>query len=255
MFAFTNPEAFSQVLYSSTNATYSQNFNTLGTNVSLAWSNNLTLDGWYALAPSTNPVVISNQTGTSTSSTLANFGSTTTAVNRSIGWVYANSLGDVGTFASIGFGLSNTTGMTLDTFTLSYIGREWRGYSNNTPTLSFQYKIGGTFDNIATNALSGATWTNYIALDFNLPVTNNNARLDGALAPNFTIISNTVSDLAWSNNSVLWIRWRQQNLAGFDAQMAIDEVSFSAVPEPSVYAMLGLAGVALAGYCIRRRRC
>lgn len=247
--------ALAQVSYSDTNNTYTQNFDSLGTNASSVWANNTTLAGWYALGPLTNPVVIANQTGTGTTGTLANFGSTGTATDRSLGWVYANSIGVAGTFASIGFGISNVTGLTLSSFSLAYTGREWRGYSNNTPVLSFQYKIGGTFDNDATNSLSGNTaWTDFTGLDFILPVTNNNLRVDGSVAPNFTAISNTVSGLSWADEEVLWVRWRQQNLAGTDAQMALDDLSFTAVPEPSTYALLALSGLALAGYAARRRR-
>lgn len=247
--------SLAQVSYSDTNNTYTQDFNSLGTNSSSVWANNTTLAGWYALGPLTNPVVISNQTGSGTTGILANFGSTATATDRSLGWVFANSIGAAGTFASIGFGISNSTGLTLESFSLAYTGREWRGYSNNTPTLSFQYKIGGTFDNDATNSLSGNTaWTDFTGLDFILPVTNNNLRVDGSVAPNFTAISNTVSGLSWLNDEVLWVRWRQQNLAGTDAQMALDDLSFTAVPEPTTYAMLALAAAGFGAHVIRRRR-
>ena len=253
--AFAATSSFAQIAYTSTNNTYTENFDSLGTNASSAWANNTSVAGWFALAPLTNPVVIANQTGTGTTGTLANFGSTATATDRSLGWVYANSVGAAGTFASIGFGISNATGLTLSSFSLAYTGREWRGYSNNTPALSFQYKIGGTFDNDATNSLSGNTaWTDVTSLNFLLPVTNNNLRVDGSVAPNFTAISNDVSGLSWLDNEILWVRWRQQNLSGTDAQMALDNVAFSAVPEPSTYALLALGAAGLAAYRFRRRK-
>ncbi len=258
MFAFTNPEAFSQVLYSSTNITYSQNFNTLGTNTTDPWENNATVSGWYALGSSNAfnpPTSIVRSTGTGTTAALANFSATSTNTNRSIGWIFANAVGAPGTFASIGFGLSNSTGQTLDAFTLGYIGRQWRGYSNNTPNLTVQYKLGGTFDNSLTNSLAGdVNWISLSALTFVLPSTNITTSTDGLSEGFFESFNTNVTGVAWSNEQVLWFRWRQENLSGTDAQLAIDDVTFSAVPEPSTYMLLALSGISLAGYIMRRRR-
>jgi len=225
--AVTALASTSQAQFNLTTTNYSQDFNSLGTNASSVWANNTTLAGWFALGALTNPVVIANQTGTGTSGTLANFSSTATTTNRSLGWVFANSIGGAGNYASIGFGLSNSTGLNLDSFSLAYTGREWRGYSNTTAALSFQYKIGGSFDNDPTNSLTGS-WTDFSSLNFVLPVTNANVRVDGLVAPNFTSLSNSVTGLSWGTGQVLWLRWRQQNLAGTDAQLALDDIVFGA---------------------------
>jgi len=249
--------SFAQIAYTSTNNTYTQNFDSLGTNASVAWTNNTSLTGWFALASLSNPVTIANVTGSGTTpSGLANFSSNSLASNRSLGWIVGNASGVAGTYVSLGLGISNATGSLLDSFSLAYTGREWRGYSNNTPNLFFQYKIGGSFDNTTTNALSGPGWTDFSALNFVLPVTNANAQVNGLLSPNFTSISNTVTGLTWNSDEVLWVRWRQQNLSGNDAQMAIDDLSFTAsvVPEPSTYAMLALAAAGLGAHVVRRRR-
>ncbi|MFM8684028.1 MAG: autotransporter-associated beta strand repeat-containing protein, partial [Chthoniobacterales bacterium] len=63
-------------------------------------------------------------------------------------------------------------------------------------------------------------------------MTNNNAQVNGLNSPNFTAISNTVTGLTWSTNQVLWLRWRQQNLAGTDAQLALDDLVFNAFGTP-----------------------
>jgi hypothetical protein len=63
---------FAQILYSSTNSTYTENFDSLGTNASSVWAKNSSVAGWFALGPLTNPVVIANQTGTGTTGTFDN---------------------------------------------------------------------------------------------------------------------------------------------------------------------------------------
>ena len=247
-----------QAQVSLTTTNYSQNFDSLGTNTSSVWANNNTLAGWYALGSLTNPVTIGAQTGTGTSGLLANFSAVQTNSNRSLGWVFANSVGVAGTYASIGLGLSNSIGSDVNSFTLAYTGREWRTYTNNTPVLSFQYKIGGTFDNDPTNSLTGS-WTDVSSLNFILPVTNSavsGTSVNGLSSPNFTVISNTVSGIAWATNDVLWLRWRQQNLAGTDAQMAIDDISmdFTLVPEPSSSILMVLGAASLIGIRAMRRK-
>jgi autotransporter-associated beta strand protein len=217
--------------FSLTTTNYTQNFNSLGTNATSAWSNNVTLPGWFASAQLvTNPTAILNQNGsTAGSGTWANFSSSSTNTDRSLGWIVGNSTAsELGSMASFGFGLSNSTGLRLGSFSLGYVGREWRGYSNSTAKLSFQYKLGGTFNNDPVNAVSGGGWTDVPALSFVLPVTNANTAVNGLVAPNFTAISNTVAGLTWLTNQVLWLRWRQENLPSVDPQMAVDDVVFTA---------------------------
>lgn len=236
---------------------YTQDFNSLGTNSVSGWSNNTTLTGWYALAPAAafNPATnIITQTGSGSAGALANFSSGAVNENRSLGWVYANSIGAVGAFASIGVGFSNQTGETLSSFQVSYIGREWRGYSNNLPSLSVQYKIGGNFDNLPVDGAVGGSWVDLPALTFTLPVTNNSIQLDGLLEGNYLSLTGGSFDLDWEEGVVLWLRWRQENLSGTDAQLAIDDVSFSAVPEPQMVVLLLCGGAVLLTHRVRSRK-
>jgi len=237
--------AQAQVLYTTGN--YTQNFNSLpNTGSAAAWTNGSTLAGWSAIAPLLTPTTITPQTGSGTSGLLASFGADTNS-NRSLGWVYANALGAAGTQASIGFGLTNNNAFTLTEFTLGYLGRQWRTNSTTPGTLTVEYKLGGSFDN------SNTGWTSLSALTFTGPNTTGSTSVDGYLAANTASLSSSVTSLSWASGTSLWVRWRDTNDSGTDAQLAIDDVNFAAIPEPSTWALIGL-GSAFMMWNLRRKR-
>ena len=62
----------------------------------------------------------------------------------------------------------------------------------------------------------------------------------------------TVTISGWNDGTDLWIRWFDANSTGFDQGLAVDDFSFSAVPEPAAgAALMGLVALTLAG--LRRR--
>jgi hypothetical protein len=145
---------------------------------------------------------------------------------------------------SIGFGLTNDTNQTLSSFTLGYLGRQWRTNGDTPGNLVVQFKLGGAFDN------DNAGWTDINALTFTGSNTTGSTSIDGYLAGNIATLSTTVSDVEWNHGQALWIRWRDFNDAGTDAQLAIDDVSFSAIPEPSTWLLITFG---LSALIIRRK--
>ena len=100
----------------------------------------------------------------------------------------------------------------------------------------------------------GALYT-WISLHGSPEVSNTTATaLDGNAAANRKAdISHTFSSLNWAPGADLWIRWRDRAPSGNADGIAIDNVRFTAVPEPTGVAFVVAAG-SVAGLLRRRRR-
>lgn len=66
-----------------------------------------------------------------------------------------------------------------------------------------------------------------------------------------TAFSHTVSGLSWEDDQFLVLRWSAIDLTGQDNGLAIDDLTFSAVPEPGSTILVALG--ALLGVGVRRR--
>jgi hypothetical protein len=151
-----------------------------------------------------------------------------------------------------GLRLTNATGMTLSEFTIGYTGEQWREAATPTvpnQTITLDYRLGGTaIEDGGFTELAGPATT------FNSPtdgsasggsVNGNNA------AFRTTGLGTTVTGITWAPSTDLWIRWTQIQNGGNDHGLAIDDVTFSAVPEPSAVlfgaVVCGVLGVTWAG--------
>ncbi|MGI8604558.1 MAG: hypothetical protein ACR2OZ_16420 [Verrucomicrobiales bacterium] len=145
--------------------------------------------------------------------------------------------------------LTNNTGATLDNFTLTFDGEQWRdGQATTGETLSFDYSTTAT----TVDWFSTAAFTAVPALNFTSPVvagiSTTGTAVDGNVAGRVEDISATVSGVAWAPGTDLWLRWSDPNGAGADDGLAVDDVRFSAaVPEPAGVVLFALGAVSLLG--------
>jgi hypothetical protein len=275
-----SPEARAVVSYNTIDSIYNQNFDSLpitpenvslgATSAGLGWTDDnatpgagqYSILGWYLYHPivQSEGGVNGNQrmrigAGTSNTGAFMSFG-LSGVTERALGGVASNTLAAAGAEMFIGVRLTNNTGATLNSFTLSYNGEQWRDGGSNTGTpvahtLNFMWSTTAT-------AISdpSSSFTTVPQLSFTSPVFTNlagGAGVDGNGVGRLAIASFTVEGINWLAGTDLWLRWADVNNAGNDHGLAVDDVSFSAntIPEPGVCAALILGLTTLAS---RRRR-
>jgi hypothetical protein len=227
-------------LYDTLDSVYTQNFDALssvGTNN--AWVDDTTLSGWLA-----NQNDYRASDGTGNAGGLYSFGSN---ADRALGSIASNSTNTI----QFGLRLTNDTGATLDQFTVSYDGEQWRNSGQQAiQSLIFSYAIG-------TSLSLASTTTAVPQLNFSGPIFSNSAgKLDGNVAPNRVAgISFQVSGVNWASGQQLLLRFDDPDSSGSDHGLAIDNFQFvgsAAVPEPSTL-LLGISSLLACGYRRRNR--
>lgn len=235
--------------------TYSQNFDSLGTSRielddSQATALSIGIAGWSAArsaSPSTKPDFGVEVWAASNlnNAGLYNFGTTADASDRSLGSI------SYGVTYAFGARFTNTTGAEIDSLTISFDAEFWRTTASTTQTLNFTYGfLGGAVT--ATNFLSTGTATAVSQLSVTAPSSGTNVVQDGNLSGNRTSISYTLTNLNWAPDQTLFLRWQDSDVSGHEAGIAIDNLSLSAIPEPS--SASALAGAAAIGLVALRRR-
>jgi len=278
MFAAVN-EARGQISYSIVGSSYFQDFNSLPNtpeNTSIQalvpWTDNsissgtqTSLPGWYLFHPITQAEggLNGNQRmrfgpGSANTGAFWSYGSSASA-DRALGILGANTLAAVGADIYAGLRLINDTGVTLDSFTLSCDGEQWRdgGSAAGTPTqqsMTFMWSTTATSISDANSA-----FTTMAALGYSSPVfvasTTGAGAVDGNVAGLVPLGPVTVSGINWLPGTDLWLRWSDVNHPDNDHGLAIDNVSFTAaVPEPSIWILVGVgcAGL-LMSHRLRKR--
>lgn len=241
------------VVYTTPASSYTQNFDTLTTGTtSQAWSNDSTLTGWHLFrqpAPGTAITTYVANDGTGNAGSFISYGTAGTT-ERALG-----GLGSGGTYFGspasntvagwIALSITNGTGSTLTGFTLGFDGEQWRNGGNTAAqTMVLEYGFGASFDTVATWTAPGGTfdWTSVVNASAAAAVNGNVAGLVTGRGGSVTT--------SWSAGDTLWVRWAERNDSGNDHGLAIDNVSFTAVPAPGVIALAGSGLLIMA----RRRR-
>ncbi len=232
--------AEAQVSLTMLGSAYTQNFDSLaqaGTNI--AWTDNTTIVGWYATRTTYNA-----GTGSSNTGAMYSFGvlGANPVTDRALGGVGS---GGTGTFYWAARFVNNT-GSTITSLDVSYMGEQWRDGGAAVPaaqTMAFQYQVANA--GVITDADTPATgWTAVSPLNFTSPIfvnTATGAALEGNLAANRTARVATISSLSVAPGQEIWIRWQDQNDAGNDHGLAIDDLSVT--PQGGVGVQLSINDV------------
>jgi hypothetical protein len=263
------------VSYSIVGSSYTQNFDSLPnspTDTSLGnspagWTDdnaspgagNFSIVGWYLYHPTvaTEGGFNSHQrvrigAGGATTGAFMSYGASGNT-ERALGSLNSNTLTPAGSDDYIGLRLSNNTGQTLYSFTVTFDGEQWRDGGAaipNAQSLVFMWSTTATAINDPNTSFITAP-----ALNFTSPVFVNagsGAAVDGNSAGKVSGITATVEGINWETGTDLWLRWNDLNNSGNDHGLAIDDFSFVAqVPEPATYALIGIG---IASVLIFRRR-
>ncbi len=244
--------AHADISVTSPSFTYSETFDSLSTSTTASpWVNDSTLTGWSLIngAGAAVPTIVGGS-GSSNTGSFYSFGaagSTERALGSAAsGGAYFGSPASGAVAGWIALSLTNTSGGTLDSFTVGYRGEQWRNGGNTSPqSLVLEYGFGSSFGTVAG-------WTG-LAI-FTSPVVGATAAaVDGNTAGLVSGLGGTVT-APWAAGDTLWLRWSDLNDVGNDHGLAIDNVNVSVgvVPEPQAWALM-LAGLAALGFIVRRR--
>ena len=183
-------------------------------------------DGWYLSETGTgaNTTYLADNGGSGSGNTFS-YGATGSN-ERAFGSLTSNSVKPI-----IGARLRNDTGTALTEIAVTFTGEEWRlGVAGRADRLDAQYSSNATSIGDAT-----ATWVDVDELDFSTPNTGATpGALDGNLAANRTLVSDSITGLNLAPNETLWVRWRDLDVASNDDGLAIDDVSFAPAGGPPV---------------------
>ena len=218
---------------------YSQNFDSLSGSGPIAWTNDSTLAGWELYrkpAPGTPITSITGASGGSNAGAFYSFG--LGDGDQALGGVGSGgtywgspSTGSVAGWMAVG--LTNDTGSSIDAFTVSFDGEQWRdGGNTNTQNMVLEYGFGSSFDSISAWTAPGGNF------DFVSPSTAGPAGARDGNDPTNRVagLGGEVPGINWTAGDTLWLRWIEDNNTGNDHGLAIDNLVLSTetIVEPPV---------------------
>ena len=186
-----------------------------------------TLPGGWALAEAgsnANATYLADDGATNSGNTYS-YGATGSG-ERAFGMLRSGSLQP-----TLGAHLRNDSTLVVHAIDIAYTGEQWRlGASGRTDRLDFQYSL-----DAGSLADGTATWQDVDALDLASPTTTGSVgALDGNAAANRTGVSGRIDGLSLAPGGTLWVRWMDQDIAGAEDGLAIDDITFAIDGEPPV---------------------
>jgi hypothetical protein len=221
------PTAQAQLSYTTAGSTYNQDFTGLGTANIVTTNGDLgsvipAVNGWFfretsATAPGN--VTVTAGTGSGNGGDTYHFGATGNT-ERALGGLQSGT-----NIPTIGFYLTNNTGVTLNQVAIAYTGETWRiGATGRADKLDFQYSTDAT-------ALNNGTWTDFDGLDYANSAAA--ATASGSMLQSASI-SGTITGVNIPNGGTLFIRWNDFNASGSDDGLAVDDFSLTAIASPVI---------------------
>lgn len=211
---------------------YSENFNSLpassGANNSLQWTNNQTLQYWYAARTDyagLNSFPMRATDGSYGGPHFCSFRtSNPTGANRSLGAIAAANANNQKVHFAWGVRFKNETGAVLRRVTVTYAMEQWRkSESTNEQPLRFSYKVSGspiTSLSADENAYSKVPFLNAMS-----PVTAGAATaLDGNLAANRVVVTHSFN-ITVNNNEEIMLKWFDEDDSKVDHGLSIDDLN------------------------------
>jgi len=213
------------------NTTYKQDFDTLGSSTSTAYS--YLPYGWYLFENGSSSVAAdqkySADLGTSNAGNMYSYGTSSGSTDRALG-----SIGSGSNQPVYGVLIQNNTGQTITSFRVKFDIEQYRYGGGRTVLDSSPAEI--SFGN--TNLTSQSTiWTKVPKLSLksqNITPTAATS-LDGNSNANRLSIDYTITGVSVANGGTMFIRWNDINIAGNDDGLALDNFEITAIGNlPSV---------------------
>ncbi|MCA0446586.1 MAG: hypothetical protein LCH54_10195 [Bacteroidetes bacterium] len=241
-FLFLTHTLSAQVTLTESSVTCSEDFSKLPVSGSVSWINNSTLQGWYARTDATPSIsTIGSNNGSATSAGLYSFG---TSADRALGFAASN--GFFGASGSgkgyLGLRIKNGGTRIIHQITLVWTGEQWRKENNASSLHTLSTAWQQSADSVTS--LTSGTW-NSLTPVFSAPVYGATTAivLDGNLPANQSAGLTSEFEVILNPGEEIMIRWTDLNDSGNDHQMAIDDISVTALFEEP-----GPSGMVIAGH-------
>lgn len=190
------------------------------------WVQDNTVPGWYAYETSPHIIAVDllPDSGTQNSGRMYSYGRAGSS-DRCLGSLASGSTNKLG----YGWRLKNNTGKTVTSVTVNFTGEQWRAAANTNPNSIYCfYKIASSIPGIDSAEIIDFASNGYTAvpnLDFVSPIFGGSTMaLNGNDPANSTKISHTI-DVNLPNGSEIMIAWSDENDAGSDHGLGIDDIS------------------------------